>query len=122
MDPEHEASREGDFGALLAMLDPGVVLRADRAAVDAAASRAASGAPTLFPEIRGAAAVADIFSGRARAAQPALVDGTAGAVWAPGGRARAAFAFTIAGGKIVGIDLIADPTRLGRLDLEVLDE
>ena len=116
------ASRSGDFGALLAVLDPGVVLRADRAAVDAAASRAASGAPTLSPEIRGAPAVADIFSGRARAARPALIDGAAGAVWAPGGRARAAFSFTIAGGKIVGIDLIVDPTRLSRLDLEVLDE
>ena len=116
------ASREGDFGALLAVLDPSVVLRADRAAVDAAASRAASGAPTLSPEVRGAPAVAETFLGRAGAAQPALVDGAAGAVWAPGGRPRAAFAFEVTGGKIVGIDLIADPERLGRLDLTVLEE
>jgi RNA polymerase sigma-70 factor (ECF subfamily) len=116
------ASREGDFGALLAVLDPGVVLRADRVAVDAAASRAANGAPSLSPEIRGAAAVADIFSGRARAARPALVDEAVGAVWAPGGRPRVAFDFTITGGKIVGIDLIADPAHLGRLDVTLLED
>ena len=115
------ASREGDFDALLAVLDPGVVLRADRAAVDAAASRAASGAPTLSPEIRGASAVAEVFFGRAKAARPALVDGTAGAVWAPGGRPRVVFGFTITREKIVSIDLIADPEQLLRLDLTLLD-
>jgi RNA polymerase sigma factor (sigma-70 family) len=116
------AARQGDFGALLAVLDQSVVLRADRAAVDAAASRAASGAPALSPDVRGAPAVAETFLGRAGAAQPALVDGAAGAVWAPGGRPRAAFAFEVAGGRIVGIDLIDDPERLGRLDLTVLDD
>src|SRR5436305_2614807 len=70
------ASRGGDFDALLALLDPDVVLRADGTAVRA-------GAPG---EARGAVAVAGTFSGRARVAQPALVDGMAGAVWAPGGR------------------------------------
>jgi RNA polymerase sigma factor (sigma-70 family) len=116
------ASRSGDFGALLAVLDPDVVLRADRAAVDAAASRAASGAPPLSPEVRGAPAVAETFLGRAEAARPALVDGVAGAVWAADGRPRAAFLFEMAGGRIVGINLIADPERLGRLDLTVLDD
>jgi RNA polymerase sigma-70 factor, ECF subfamily len=101
------ASREGDFAALLEMLDPDVVLRADAAAVK-------TGAPS---EIRGAAAVAEMFSGRARTAQPVLVDGAPGAVWAPGGRPRVAFAFTIAGGKVVAIDLLADPARLGLLSL-----
>ena len=79
------ASRGGDFDALLAVLDPDVVLRADRAAVQAGASR----------EVRGAAAVAKTFSGRARFAQPALVNGAVGAVWAPGGRPRVVFGFTI---------------------------
>ncbi len=106
------ASRGGDFDALLAVLDPDVVLRADRGAVAAGASR----------EVRGAAAVAEQFSGRARAAQPALVDGAVGAVWAPGGRPRVVFGFTITGGKIVAIDILADPERLGQLDLAVLDE
>jgi RNA polymerase sigma factor (sigma-70 family) len=106
------ASRGGDFDALLAVLDPAVVVRADRAAVLAGADR----------EVRGAPAVADTFSGRARLARPALVDGAAGAVWAPGGRPRVVFAFTIAGGRIVEIGLLADPERLRQLDLAVLDD
>jgi RNA polymerase sigma factor (sigma-70 family) len=106
------AAREGDFGALLVMLDPDVVLRADRAAVEAGASR----------EIRGAPAVADTFSGRARFAQPALVNGVVGAVWAPRGRPRVVFGFTITRGKIVEIDILADPVRLRRLDLAILDD
>jgi len=73
-------------------------------------------------EVRGAAAVADFFSGRARAAQPALVNGAAGAVWAPGGRPRVVFGFTITRGKIVEIDILADPARLRRLDLAVLND
>jgi RNA polymerase sigma-70 factor, ECF subfamily len=105
------ASRSGDFDALLAVLDPDVVLRADGAAVQAGASK----------EVRGAAAVAKTFSGRARAARPALVNGAAGAVWAPGGRPRVVFGFTITRGKIVAIDLVVDPERLRRLDLAVLD-
>jgi RNA polymerase sigma-70 factor (ECF subfamily) len=105
------ASRGGDLDALLAVLDPDVVLRADRAAVAAGASS----------EVRGAAAVAGTFSGRARAAQPALVNGAAGLVWAPGGRPRVVFGFTITRGRIVEIELVADPEHLGRLDLVLLD-
>ena len=104
------ASRGGDFGALLAVLDSDVVLRVDRAA-------AKVGAPS---EVRGAAAVAETFSGRARAAQPALVNGLPGLVWAPGGRPRMIFGFTIAGGRIVAIDLIADRERIRQLDLSIL--
>ena len=106
------ASRGGDFDALLALLDPDVVLRADRAAVRVGAAR----------EVRGAAAVAGTFSGRARAAQPALVNGAAGLVWAPGGRPRVVFGFTISRGKIVEIEMVADPARLQRLALAVVDE
>jgi RNA polymerase sigma factor (sigma-70 family) len=106
------ASRGGDFQALLALLDPEVVVRADPAAVQA-------GAPG---EVRGAAAVAGTFSGRARLARPALVDGAVGAVWAPGGRPRVVFGFTISGGRIVAIDILADPERLRRLDLAALDD
>jgi hypothetical protein len=106
------ASRGGDFDALLALLYPDAVLRADRSAVQLGAST----------EVRGAAAVADTFSGRARVAQPALVDGAAGAVWAPGGRPRVVFGFTIAGGKIIEIEMVADPERLRQLDLAILDD
>jgi hypothetical protein len=66
--------------------------------------------------------VAGTFSGRARAAQPALVNGAAGLVWAPGGSPRVAFGFTIARRKIIEIDLLADPERLRQLDLAVLDD
>ncbi|MDT4983825.1 MAG: hypothetical protein QOF95_1315 [Pseudonocardiales bacterium] len=104
------ASRGGDFDALLALLDPDVVLRADSAAVIAGAAG----------ELVGAAAVAETFFGRARTAQSAVIDGAAGLVWAPGGQPRVVFGFTIENGKIVEIELLADPTRLGELDLVVL--
>ena len=83
------------------------MLRADPAAVQMGASKEVCGAP----------AVAATLSGRAQAAQPALVDGAAGAVWAPGGRPRVVFAFTIAREKIVAIDILANPTRLRQFDL-----
>jgi hypothetical protein len=70
-------------------------------------------------EVRGAAAVAETFSGRARAAQPALVNGAAGLVWLEHGRPRVVFGFTITRGKIVGINLVADPEHLDEIDLEV---
>jgi len=104
------AARGGDFDALLAVLDPDVVVRADPAAVLTGASE----------EVRGAPAVADTFSGRARAARPALVEGTPGLVWMQHGRPQMVFDFTIANGKVVKIDLIADPERIGELDLTVL--
>ena len=106
------ASRGGDFDALVAVLDPDVVLRADLAAVRAGALR----------EVRGASAVADTFSGRARVARPALVNGAVGAVWAPRGRPRVVFGFTITRGKIVEIDILANPERLRQLDLAILDD
>jgi len=93
------ASRGGDFEALLAMLDPDIVLRDP------------SG------EVRGAAAVAGTFSGRAVGARPALIDGVPGVMWAQGGQIRVVFDLTIVGGKIVAIELIADPEHLARLDV-----
>jgi len=73
-------------------------------------------------ELRGAAEVAGTFAGRARVARPALIDGAVGLVWAPGGRPRVVFGLTITGGRIVEIDLIADPDRLRELDLTLLDD
>jgi RNA polymerase sigma-70 factor (ECF subfamily) len=94
------------------VLDPEVVLRADRGAVPAGASR----------EVRGAAAVAKrAAKGRARAARPALVNGAAGVVVAPRGRPFSVMGFTVARGRIVEIDAFADPERLRQLDLAVLD-
>jgi RNA polymerase sigma-70 factor (ECF subfamily) len=115
------ASRGGDFEALLRVLDPDVVLRADSVAAEMAAARQASGAPDLSGALRGAAAVAKAMSGRAGGAQSALLNGVAGAVWAPGGKTRVAFRFTIAGDQVVEIELVANPQTLGQLDIEILD-
>jgi ketosteroid isomerase-like protein len=106
------ASRGGDFDALLALLDPDVVLRADRAAVQAGATE----------EVRGAVAVAGTFAGRARVARQALVDGAVGAVWVQGGQPRVVFGFTITDGKILEINLVAEPDRLRQLDLTILSD
>jgi RNA polymerase sigma-70 factor, ECF subfamily len=114
------ASREGNFDALLAVLDPNVVLHADEVAVRVAAANKWRGAPSLSSELSGARAVAEAFKGRARGAQRALVNGDAGAVYAVGGQPRAAFLFTVDGGKIVEIRLVMDPERLGEIDVEIL--
>jgi hypothetical protein len=106
------AARGGNFDALLAVLDPDVVLRADGEAVTMGASR----------EVGGATAVATTFSGRARAARPALVNGRPGLVWAERGTPRVVFDFTIEDGKIVGIDMVADPESLIELDITILDD
>jgi RNA polymerase sigma-70 factor, ECF subfamily len=107
------ASRRGDFDALLAVLDPDVILRADRAATG-------RDAPL---EVRGAPAVAKsalAFSGRARFSQTALVSGAVGIVVAPKGRLFLVLALTVARGKVVEIDVIGDADRLRLLDLAVL--
>ncbi len=116
------ASRGGDFDALLAVLDPDVVFRADATAVAASLARRAEGAPVIEPELHGAETVARTFVGRAQAARPALIDGIPGLVWAPGGVPRVAFVVETRGSQIVSIDLIADPDHLARLALEVLDD
>jgi RNA polymerase sigma factor (sigma-70 family) len=107
------AARGGDFDALVAVLDPDVVVRADRVA-----------APSGPREARGAVAVARralAYSQNARFAQPALVNGTVGVVVAPRGRLLLVLAFTLRGGKVVELDVLADPARLRQLDLAVLD-
>jgi RNA polymerase sigma-70 factor (ECF subfamily) len=105
------ASRGGDLPALLRLLDPEAVLRADAVAVEMGAE----------PEVRGAQAVAASFSGRARVARPALIDGAPGLVWSQAGRPRVVFGFTIRDGKVASIDLIADPERLAQLDLRLVE-
>jgi RNA polymerase sigma factor (sigma-70 family) len=105
------ASRHGDFDQLVAVLDPDIVLRADPAAVR-------MGSPE---EVRGAAAVAQVFSGRALAAQPALVDGSVGITWAPGGQAKVVWEITVKGNQITRIDMLADAASLDDLDLVILD-
>jgi RNA polymerase sigma factor (sigma-70 family) len=106
------AAREGDFEALVAVLDPEVVLHVDRGALR----------PGVPREVRGAEAVAAqarLFAHRARHARPALVNGGAGFVVFEGGEPVVVTGFTIADGKIVEIDILADPERLRALDLKV---
>jgi RNA polymerase sigma factor (sigma-70 family) len=108
------ASRRGDFDALLMVLDPQIVLRADGTAVPGGATRKVHGATAVA---RGALA----FSDRAQFAQPAIVDGTVGVI-ASRGFHVVVLAFAITNdGKISEIDIIADPTRVRELELAVLD-
>jgi len=106
------ASRGGDFEALLTVLDPDVVVRADAVAVRMGADG----------EVSGRQLVATNFSGRAQGARLALIDGVPGAVWAVDGKPRVAFTFGIAGEKITAIMTVADPDVLGQLDIEYLEE
>jgi RNA polymerase sigma factor (sigma-70 family) len=105
------ASRGEGFEALIAVLDPDVVLRADRAAAPAGAPR----------EIRGARKVAQLAltysRQRGRVAHPALVNGAAGAVVAVRRQPVAIMGFTVRDDKIIEIDVVADPSRLQALDL-----
>ena len=104
------ASRTGDFAALLAVLDPDVVLRADRTALPTATSQ----------DIHGAAAVAKHFSRRAQSARAALVNGMVGVVVARRGRLFLVLDLTITDGKIGVINVVADPERLRQLHIAVL--
>jgi RNA polymerase sigma-70 factor (ECF subfamily) len=116
------ASRAGDFSALLELLDPSVVLRADTVAIEMAKARAGAGAPDLQEAINGPDAVAQVFASRARAAKLTLVDGLAGASWSMGGKPQVVFSFTVHAGRVVGIDLLADPATIELLDLELVHD
>jgi RNA polymerase sigma-70 factor (ECF subfamily) len=105
------AARDGDFEGLLEVLDPGVVLRADEAAM-----RLGS-----LGEIRGAAAVAETFKGRGHAARPALVDGTLALAVILGGELRVVLRLTFSHDRIATMDAVANPESLERLDLEILE-
>jgi RNA polymerase sigma factor (sigma-70 family) len=114
------ASRQGDFAGLVRLLDPEVVLRADALAVAMASERAGAGAPELRNKMAGVDAVARVFAGGARTARLTLVDGLAGAVVPLGGRPMVVFGFTVRGGRIVGIEVLAEPETLGVLELEAV--
>ena len=108
------AAHQGNFDALLAVLDPDVMLRSD----------GGTARPDLSGMLHGAAAVASgaLMVARPSALErPALVNGAAGVVVTVGGLPVAVIGFTVSRGKIVEIDAIADPERLRRLDLSVLD-
>jgi RNA polymerase sigma-70 factor (ECF subfamily) len=107
------ASRAGEFGRLVAILDPEIVVRADYGP-----------RPGARMEVHGAEAVAAqamAFRRFAAGARHALVNGAAGLVVFTGERPYAVLGFTVRGDKIAAIDILADPDRLSRLDLAVLD-
>jgi RNA polymerase sigma factor (sigma-70 family) len=108
------AAREGDFEALLEVLDPDIVLRADRGAVPIGASRFVRGAANVARQ-----AVA--FSSLDIEVRPALVNGAVGTVTFRDGRPFAIAGFTIRNRRIVEMDVFADPERLSQLDLVILD-
>jgi RNA polymerase sigma-70 factor (ECF subfamily) len=109
------AGRSGDFEALVAVLDPDVVLRSDGGARRPAASFVRRGATAV-------ARTALAFAVPSAILHPALVNGTAGVVVTAGGRLFSVMGFTVTRGKIVEIDVVADPERLSRLDLSVLND
>ncbi len=104
------AARGGDFGGLLAVLDPDVVVRADTAV------------PALggIERLEGREEVARAFLGKTQAAQAALVDGAPGAVFTPDGRVRAALEFVVADGRITAVEVVSDPAVVQALDVVVL--
>jgi RNA polymerase sigma factor (sigma-70 family) len=109
------AAREGDFDALLAVLDPDVVLRAD----------SGPGLPQATVEVRGAAEVASRALMYARLQllnRPVLINGAYGMMSLRDGQPFSVGAITVRGGRIVEMDILADPERLRELDLTALDE
>ena len=109
------ASRSGDMEALLAVLDPDIVLRIDAAAVPQGSPRVLRGAATV-------AGGALAFSARSQFVQPALVNGTVGVVMAPRGRLFGVGVLTIRGDRILEMSLVADPDRLARIEIAVLED
>jgi RNA polymerase sigma-70 factor (ECF subfamily) len=106
------AAQGGDFEALVGLLDPEVVLRPDAAALRMGALR----------ETRGAVEVATALSGGAQGASIAVVEGLAALVWAPGGQTRGVIRFTVAGDRIVAIDVTGDADRIGELDIVLVED
>ncbi len=112
VDAFYAAARDGDFDALLTVLDGDVVVHADATA---------AGTPTTIRGAQAVAANARAFAANSRFAEPALVDGAVGIVVAPKGKLALVLRFSVAGDKITEISIDADPARLKRLSLAVLD-
>ncbi len=107
------ALRAGDVDGLMAVLDPDLIVRADAVAARASAPQ----------EVRGAqkwASGAVAYGRLSQGASVCVVDGALGAVWAPGGRLNRVLRFTLKDGKIAEFEIIADPAKLGRLEIGVL--
>jgi RNA polymerase sigma factor (sigma-70 family) len=121
------AARTGDLDALLAVLDPDAVLRIDAAsrfdgvvridapAADAGRARELRGASTWAPQL-----IALSRGLEARFAQPAIINGSVGVIFAPRGTLLRALTFTITNGRVMRVETIGDPARLAALDIAML--
>jgi len=116
-----QASREGNFDALIRLLHPNAVLRADETAIKVSTANKARGAPQFTPEIMGAEAVANTLKGSAQGAQLSLVNGLVGATWGMNGKTVVAFCFVVANEKITAIDIVMDKNTLGNFDIRIID-
>ncbi|MET8697565.1 sigma-70 family RNA polymerase sigma factor [Kitasatospora sp. NPDC004723] len=109
------AARGGDLDALLAVLAPDVVRRADPAALPAGRAVVLRGAEAVAGETR-------VIGRRARFGVPVLVDGAVGAAIAPDGRLRLLLRFTVADGRVAAFEVVADPARLAAAEVGLADE
>ncbi|MBN7818516.1 sigma-70 family RNA polymerase sigma factor [Bowmanella yangjiangensis] len=117
-----QASRQGDFQALLSLLHPDAILRADATALKITKANQAKGAPQFEAEMSGATKVANTLKGRALGAMLSLVDGMPGATWGANGTTMVAFCFGITDGKITHIDVIMDRARLESMDIRPIEQ
>ncbi len=115
------ASRQGDFDALIRLLHPDVVLRADETAIKVSTANKDRGAPQFKHELVGAELVANTLKGSAQGAQLAFVNGLAGATWGAKGKAVVAFCFVVNDGRIEAIDIVMDKTALDNLDIQIIN-
>lgn len=112
------AAQDNDFDALLSVLDPDIVLRADFGAAAAIAGREAHGATAVANE----ALTFSRLVGPDLLVRPVLVNGAVGVIVFRNGEPFSVMGFTVAGGNVVAVDILADPERLRRLDLSVLGD
>jgi RNA polymerase sigma factor (sigma-70 family) len=115
------AARDGNFEALIRVLHPDVVLRADTTAIKIAEVNKSRGAPQFKAVMNGAKTVAETFKGKAAAAQLAWINGAAGGTWAPGGKPVVAFCFKISGGKISEIEIVMDKDKLEKSEIKIIE-
>lgn len=116
------ASRDGNFSALMNLLHPDIVLRADDEAIKISSANKAKGAPQFEREIRDANHIASLFKGKATAARLALINGEVGTSFAIDGKPVVTFCFTVEGGKITKIDVIMNRKQLNQSEIYFIEQ
>jgi RNA polymerase sigma-70 factor (ECF subfamily) len=116
------ASREGNFSALMELLHPDIVLRADDAAIKITSAKKDMGAPQYEREIRNAKHIANLFKGGATAARLALINGEIGSSFAINGKPMVTFNFVVVGGKITNIDVVMNRKQLNQSEIFFIEK